>query len=221
MSSDGIVFHHRRLFLGCTALRYDFQQFAPADHGIERERSGARRALRGYVSLDSRFRRQHSSDQHTPPVAVVWLSGSGPWRYDLMPDGNRQTRHTTHPVDSVYLPLALPGQVYRLQNVFGQCGAGTLLSPETITVTAILATPESAETRVVIAPNPAYDYLKVQFETASARTLTLIDSRGIIIRTDQVHTQEARVDVRDLPSGVYLLRIDESGRRQVFRVVKQ
>jgi len=87
-------------------------------------------------------------------------------------------------------------------------------------VTSILGMPEPAGSRVVIAPNPAYDHLKVKFETAFARPLTLVDSRGITVRTEQVHTQEASLEIRSLPSGVYLLCIEENGRRQVYRVVK-
>ncbi len=154
------------------------------------------------------------------PLAVIILSGSGPWQYDLVLNDRRQTISTSSAVDSVYLQQALPGQVYRLEHVYGQCGAGTLLAPATITVTSILGRPELAGSRVVIAPNPAYDHLQMKFETASARTLTLVDSRGITVRTEQVHTQEASLKIRSLPSGVYLLCIEENGRREVCRVVK-
>ncbi|MDR6806819.1 hypothetical protein J2Y45_004011 [Dyadobacter sp. BE34] len=154
------------------------------------------------------------------PVAVVLLSGSGPWQYDLVLGSNRQTRYATAAVDSVALSQALPGQVYTLRNVFGQCGTGTVGTPSNVTVTLVTAEPRPVGSQVIVAPNPARDYLQITFETALPRSITLFDSRGTGIREKQARGRQESLDIRSLATGVYLLQIKENGRKQVFRVVK-
>lgn len=154
------------------------------------------------------------------PVVVVLLSGSGPWQYDLVLGSNRQTRYATAAVDSVALSQALPGQVYTLRNVFGQCGTGTVGTPSNVTVTLVTAEPRPVGSQVIVAPNPARDYLQITFETALPRSITLFDSRGTGIREKQARGRQESLDIRSLATGVYLLQIKENGRKQVFRVVK-
>lgn len=155
------------------------------------------------------------------PVAVVLLSGSGPWQYDLvLGNSNRQTFYTTSAVDSIVLRQALPGQVYNLRNVYGQCGSGAVGTPSNVTVALVTAEPRPVGSQVVVAPNPARDYLQVTFETALPRSMVLLDSRGTSIRAKQVRGREENLDIRSLMPGVYLLQVEENGRKQVFRVVK-
>ncbi len=155
------------------------------------------------------------------PVVVVFLSGTGPWQYDIFLDSKKQTIYSSTAVSTIYLQQALPGQVYRLQNVYGQCGPGNVLTPATITVTSILGTAEeSVGSRVIISPNPARDHLLIRFETALPRNITVVDSRGITVLTEQVWMKEEKLDIRNLSSGVYLLSIEENGERRVYRVVK-
>jgi hypothetical protein len=154
------------------------------------------------------------------PVAVVLLSGSGPWHYEIGLGNDKQTMYTASDVDSLILWQALPGQVYKLLTVYGQCGLGNVLTPSTVTVSLITAEPGDVNARVIVAPNPAKEYLQITFETARPRNVTLFDSRGISVWQGKFQRQDESLNIANFVPGVYLLRIEESGKERVYRVVK-
>lgn len=153
-------------------------------------------------------------------VAVVLLSGSGPWQYEIGLGNDKQTMYTASAVDSVVLWQALPGQVYKLLTVYGQCGLGNVLTPSTVTVSLITAEPGAVNARVIVAPNPARAYLQITFETARPRNVTLFDSRGISVWQGKLQRQDESLNIANFVPGMYLLRIEESGKERVYRIVK-
>jgi hypothetical protein len=58
--------------------------------------------------------------------------------------------------------------------------------------------------RLTVYPNPAHDVLSVPFAIATG-TVSLVDAQG---RTRRSQTFNGRIDVRELPSGAYLLRVE-------------
>jgi photosystem II stability/assembly factor-like uncharacterized protein len=65
-----------------------------------------------------------------------------------------------------------------------------------------------------ITPNPASGEIRVELSTQHAE-ITLIDALG----KERVRTTEARIDVRDLPNGVYYVRVASAGSVETRRVV--
>ena len=90
----------------------------------------------------------------------------------------------------------------------------------------ITAVDETLETpvKVTIYPNPASDQVKIQFSTATDKEILLyiIDSQGKLVKTARIEgqTSEKDLDLSDLPSGLYYLRMMKGNLVNVYKVVK-
>ncbi|WP_254411434.1 T9SS type A sorting domain-containing protein [Dyadobacter diqingensis] len=157
----------------------------------------------------------------TEPVIAVNFSGSGPWRYELGTDNSQQTRYSLKSVDSVYIQQAAPGQTYRLLNVYGLCGPGTVGAISTVTVSLITSEPGTILPEIKIGPNPTQDFLQIRFNTASIVNIILLDIRGTLLMEKKVRSRDENFDLRALTPGTYLLQIEGDGKKSVFRVVKR
>ncbi|REA60844.1 hypothetical protein DSL64_13125 [Dyadobacter luteus] len=157
------------------------------------------------------------------PLVIVLLEGGGPWRYGLS-SGNSsiiQTRYSSNAVDSVYLTQASPGQTYTLVNVYNDCGAGTVKSPASITVSVLTAEPSPVRPMVTFGPNPSSDKVILKFASAASRKIKLSDLRGITLQTKQATGKDEEVDLRALSPGIYLINIEEKNASTVLKVIKQ
>jgi hypothetical protein len=78
--------------------------------------------------------------------------------------------------------------------------------------------------KVKIYPNPASSTVTIQFEAATDKEilLYLLDTQGKLIKTDRIEesTLEKNIDLEDLPSGVYYLRMLKGNLVNVYKVVK-
>ncbi|MFN3554918.1 MAG: T9SS type A sorting domain-containing protein [Bacteroidales bacterium] len=64
------------------------------------------------------------------------------------------------------------------------------------------------ETMLRVFPNPARDYLAIEPILNEPFTVSLFDMRGVQwLQTQNTH----RIDVSQMPRGVYILRIEQSG----------
>ncbi|NOT77270.1 MAG: T9SS type A sorting domain-containing protein [Cyclobacteriaceae bacterium] len=77
-----------------------------------------------------------------------------------------------------------------------------------------------------IFPNPATDYISVQFETPTAKNMKLtlhnIIGNSLEVETEIVDEFEIRIKVKDLPTGVYLLAVkDNSNSQSSFKFLKR
>jgi len=72
----------------------------------------------------------------------------------------------------------------------------------------LLATSDLAESQsgFDVYPNPVDDYLFVQHTDANNHTLQLIDINGKIISSIISNNSTNKIDVFNLPAGIYLLR---------------
>jgi uncharacterized delta-60 repeat protein len=86
-----------------------------------------------------------------------------------------------------------------------------------------LSTPPPTSPRplsVDVYPNPSRNVLNVLLDpTAQPRQLTLLNALGQTIRTQTVVTAETSLDVRQLPAGMYLLRVEYAKEQVTRRVV--
>lgn len=68
---------------------------------------------------------------------------------------------------------------------------------------------------VKIFPNPATDYVSVQFEAPLAKTVKLtlhnIIGNTLEVESEIIDEHEIRLRVKDLPPGVYLLAVKDEG----------
>jgi len=118
--------------------------------------------------------------------------------------------------------LALPNA----GNVFVGWNDGNIQNPRTVTVasdttfTAMFATCETTGINAVQAiapmnvyPNPVTNILSVQLEgTLSNSSLAVLDMNGKIALSQPVKSNTVQIDMSALPSGNYILRLNENGK---------
>jgi hypothetical protein len=78
--------------------------------------------------------------------------------------------------------------------------------------------------KVTIYPNPASEIVKIQFESATDKeiSLYLLDSQGRLVKTDKIEAAsiDKSVNLQDLPAGIYYLRLTKGKLVNVYKVVK-
>ena len=83
---------------------------------------------------------------------------------------------------------------------------------------------ESNEPRIQVYPNPATDLLTIHFgDVAQCKPLnvTVMDVMGRAVFAETVSSMEARLDVSQWPSGVYVIRTEQEGVCGVRKFVKR
>jgi hypothetical protein len=80
------------------------------------------------------------------------------------------------------------------------------------------------QVKVVVFPNPASDYLNISFaEPLDAEVnLMLFDAQGKLFKSQVIEaaTSEIQLNFQDLPSGIYLLKLNKGKLSNVYKVVK-
>lgn len=157
------------------------------------------------------------------PEIVVLLEGGGPWSYRYSTNETSLFRTTNTPSDTIKLQQVSPVQNYRLLEVSNQCGVGTIANPSTVKVDlqVITGSQEEVFDHVSIAPNPTSDVAILKFNNAAYRKIELINLLGSIVDLKAGRFTEHRIEVRGLPSGVYLIRIEENGKKLTYKLIKQ
>jgi hypothetical protein len=95
--------------------------------------------------------------------------------------------------------------------------AGGTLSPSTLNLTPLIETytcqilnadAEVDEMGVTVFPNPAMHYITLNAYESASGTFILFDSFGKMIREGNISGAKTTIEVSDLTSGMYLLRMD-------------
>ena len=160
-------------------------------------------------------------DGVTNPKIVVLLEGGNYWSYRYGTDLSVQNRSTSNSSDTITLFQASPNQYYKLFQVQNNCGLGTIGTPGTVRVEVITGEPAPLTSQITVGPNPTQDFLLIKFENASPRTITLFDKRGIPAQTRISRRQEENIDIRNVSPGIYILQIENKGKKESFKVIKQ
>ena len=78
--------------------------------------------------------------------------------------------------------------------------------------------------KVSIYPNPASEVINIQFDTPTDGeiSLFLINNQGSLVKTGQIETATTNkeINMQDLPSGIYYLRLTKGKLVNVYKVVK-
>jgi hypothetical protein len=78
--------------------------------------------------------------------------------------------------------------------------------------------------RITVFPNPASEIANVEFETPTDTEITmyLLSNQGSLVKTIQIPSGTLRkeINMQDLPSGIYYLRLVKGKLVNVYKVVK-
>jgi hypothetical protein len=78
--------------------------------------------------------------------------------------------------------------------------------------------------KVTVYPNPATDNINIRFEEPldGEVTIRLLNSQGKLVKTDvmEVTAVEKQINLQDLPSGAYFLKLTKDKLSNVYKVVK-
>ncbi len=78
--------------------------------------------------------------------------------------------------------------------------------------------------QVTVFPNPASEVINIEFDTPTDGeiSLFLLDTQGKLVKTDKIEaaTTNKQINMQDLPSGIYYLRLTKGKLVNVYKVVK-
>lgn len=69
-------------------------------------------------------------------------------------------------------------------------------------------------------PNPAQGILNIQMSVRGSKTIELSDVTGRIIRSISVDSNQCKLDVKELPQGIYYLKISSKNSTETRKVIK-
>jgi hypothetical protein len=77
---------------------------------------------------------------------------------------------------------------------------------------------------VTVFPNPTSEIVNIEFDTPTEGeiTLYLLDAQGKLVKTEKIEsaTSNKQINMQDLPSGLYYLRLMQGKLVNVYKVVK-
>lgn len=156
------------------------------------------------------------------PRVKVLLEGKAPWTfYYGIESASIQKVTTSNPVHEIELRNAALNQVYQILSVSTACGIGDTISPASVRVEVITGNEPSLRNHVRIFPNPAQDMLVLAFSSPARRKIEVFNMAGNRVKKVAGSAQEERVDISQLPAGVYIVEVSEGAKTASYRLVKQ
>jgi hypothetical protein len=80
------------------------------------------------------------------------------------------------------------------------------------------------QVHIKVFPNPAGEILNIQFDALveDEIELTIVDFEGVLVKKDIIETAltEKQVDLKNLPPGIYFLRLAKGRLLNIYKVVK-
>jgi len=150
---------------------------------------------------------------------VIGLEGSSPFSYHFGDENFFQYRSTNKYSDTLKLTPVTPLAVYKISQLNNECGTGTIEEPSSLRIELITATEPVGEA-ITFGPNPATDELFVQFESAAARNLEILNVAGQKVFAGKYSGRHATVDLSTFPAGVYFLQVRKKKAVATYRIVK-
>lgn len=163
-------------------------------------------------------------DPSTRLRARLIFSGDAPWNWRIDgPDATLIASSVQSP-DTVSLRLAsLRRQfnTFRIRSVANACGPGKLLSPDTLRVEILTAVEPASIHSARVFPNPVTGRLHFRLESAGPYEILLSDLEGHHLLERRGVLPEGEIELHGLPVGIYILRLTQGQKNEVFKILKQ
>lgn len=144
------------------------------------------------------------------PVAATRTAADGSFGFENLPWGDYKV--------SIDLPGIAP--LHQLVSIGPDQPSAPAVDFSVNGLGASAAPAPAAPATLPVRPNPVQDVLTVDL-SGGAGDLTLTDARGQVVLRRFVQGPQARLDVRALPAGLYLLSLYAGGRTTAAKIVKQ
>lgn len=132
-------------------------------------------------------------------IVLAWEAAENAVSYDIYSNGNRiSTASTTSYID-------LQGHEGDTYYIITNCANGGT-SDASETATAIVTNISRVETSIDIFPNPANDIVEIS-ATQNITRIEVVSATGQIMHETEVNEESVSINVENLPSGTYFVRI--------------
>jgi len=74
-----------------------------------------------------------------------------------------------------------------------------------------------SETTLALFPNPASDHITINYNGSGEEVITMFDQLGRKIRTLPIQSSTTQMDIQDLPTGVYIVKVGSQSQKLVKR----
>lgn len=75
-------------------------------------------------------------------------------------------------------------------------------------------------TSINVFPNPAKDFLNVQFNEGSEYLMEMIDMTGKLVKSQNIYNSEERIDISDISDGLYFIKVTYKTESFVCKFIK-
>ncbi|MBN8701702.1 MAG: T9SS type A sorting domain-containing protein [Bacteroidetes bacterium] len=80
---------------------------------------------------------------------------------------------------------------------------------------------EESSMNVSVYPNPATDFVTIKVESTENTTATIYNYSGVAVKTIALAETETKVNISELPAGMYFVEVVSNGNKEVKKVIKQ
>jgi hypothetical protein len=142
-------------------------------------------------------------------VAYVYTDENGEFALPNLPTGEYRLnlQYPGYPMDpNSFITIPIGSGLQSQVNIQANVVNGKI-NVKKLIITGVL---EHEQYSVNLFPNPAVEFVKVQFKNeSSSRTIGLFDERGNLIVSNSAQRMETTIDVSEFAKGFYVLRIKE------------
>jgi hypothetical protein len=159
-------------------------------------------------------------EPNKPVTVKIIFTGTAPYGFTLGSDeiNAKQFNANSSPYLLTVNPISLVSyKIFRVAN--SECGIGTILPQNTVTLQLITSIEELKEMGINIFPNPTKDVLKIESDDKNI-DITLFDMMGKKVLEKIINLRTDEISLHNLPSGTYLLRAQRGDKIACFKVMK-
>lgn len=73
---------------------------------------------------------------------------------------------------------------------------------------------------ISVYPNPTSDYIKIEIKN-SIDKVEIYSTNGILVKKDAKLQKEKRIDISNLPDGIYMMKINSEKKNFLFKIIKK
>ncbi len=108
------------------------------------------------------------------------------------------------------------GAIYYAVNIVDNCSS----APFAVTVTVTLANDSFDNTNFNFYPNPTFNVLNVEY-SKNIESVSITNLLGQMLFEYKINSKSTQIDLSNLPTATYLVKVRAEGSEKVVKVVKQ